>query len=214
MHQLQLSRRLEVTALYQLISIAASISVCLKSNAHQYWSTTWRFRSVVSVSSQARTMEHPAQQTDALPYQSNETSEHSGVYPTLSRFSDRLATFENSDWPSNHYDKIVKLASIGFFYTGTSDFVRCFHCGLGLSQWVPNDDPQNEHERSNVQCDYLKKFLKLEPCVYHASDARTALSRQPCDPTDCDFCKWERDAKNRLPMDTTDELQSKLPLMS
>ncbi|XP_050097613.1 baculoviral IAP repeat-containing protein 7-B-like [Anopheles aquasalis] len=153
-------------------------------------------------------MDHPAPPTDALPYQStNEPSETSAVYPTLSRFSDRLATFENSNWPSKHSGKIVQLASIGFFYTGTGDFVKCFQCGLGLSQWESGDDPQQEHESHNNGCNYFNKFLKLEPCIYHAADGRSALSRLPCDdPADCEFCRWEREAENRLPVDTTDEL--------
>uniref|UniRef100_A0A182FCA2 Uncharacterized protein n=1 Tax=Anopheles albimanus TaxID=7167 RepID=A0A182FCA2_ANOAL len=140
-------------------------------------------------------MEHPAQQTDALPYQSNETSEHSGVYPTLT-------TFENSDWPSKHNGKIVKLASIGFFYTGSSDLVRCFHCGLGLGDWEMDDDPRNEHKRLGYGCVYFDKFLKYEPCVYEAKDACSTVSRQLCDRAKCDFCRWELEAKNDLTLNT------------
>uniref|UniRef100_T1DQL9 Putative baculoviral inhibition of apoptosis protein repeat n=1 Tax=Anopheles aquasalis TaxID=42839 RepID=T1DQL9_ANOAQ len=150
-------------------------------------------------------MDRPTPPTDALSRRSDEPSENSAVYPILSRFPVRLATFETLNWPSKHCDKIVKLASIGFFFIGLRDRVRCFQCGLGLMQWEPGDDPREAHRSFGNKCDYLDKFLKLEPCVYHAKDARSALSQEPCDPADCEFCRWECEEKNHLPLNTGDD---------
>lgn len=150
-------------------------------------------------------MEHPAHPTDAHTRRSDTPSENSAVYPILSRFPVRLATFEKLNWPPEHCDKIVKLASIGFFYIGLRDRVRCFHCGLGLMQWEPGDDPREAHKRYGSECDYLDKFLKLEPCVYKAKDARSAISRQLCNPANCDFCRWELEPKNHLVVETRND---------
>ena len=47
------------------------------------------------------------------------------------------------------------LAKAGFFYTGSGDCVRCFHCDLGLRHWEPGDEPWEEHARWYPKCTYI-----------------------------------------------------------
>lgn len=39
---------------------------------------------------------------------------------------------------------------------GNQDFVRCFHCGIGLRNWEDDDDPYVEHCRWSPNCQYMK----------------------------------------------------------
>lgn len=41
------------------------------------------------------------------------------------------------------------------FSTGTNDHVNCFHCGSGLRNWEPDDDPWLEHARWFPQCRFV-----------------------------------------------------------
>lgn len=65
----------------------------------------------------------------------------------------RRETFRN--WPGRTQD-IDNLVSAGFFYTGESDIVRCFHCDIGLAEWDPTDDPWVEHARHSPDCPHLR----------------------------------------------------------
>ena len=38
---------------------------------------------------------------------------------------------------------------------GPADLVRCYHCGLGLKDWGPMEDPILEHVRFSPQCLHL-----------------------------------------------------------
>ncbi|KAK7107651.1 uncharacterized protein [Littorina saxatilis] len=77
----------------------------------------------------------------------------SAVYPQFSTAQSRLATFQN--WPLLNVFLPQTLVSLGFYYAGYADCVRCFYCGVGLKSWDENDDPLVEHVRWRPQCVYL-----------------------------------------------------------
>lgn len=58
---------------------------------------------------------------------------------------------------------------------GTNDHVNCFHCGSGLRNWEPEDDPWLEHARWFPQCRFLL-LMKGEQFVRGA--ATTATPRE------------------------------------
>ncbi|GFW29821.1 baculoviral IAP repeat-containing protein 3 [Trichonephila clavipes] len=54
-----------------------------------------------------------------------------------------------------------RLAEYGFYYTGVSDVVKCFHCNGSLGNWEINDDPLTEHEKHCPNCEY-RDFIKMK----------------------------------------------------
>ena len=64
----------------------------------------------------------------------------------------RESSFER--WPLNLSAR--EMAEAGFFYSGKSDQVYCFYCGLGLHEWESDDDPWKEHLKWSENCGYLE----------------------------------------------------------
>ena len=65
----------------------------------------------------------------------------------------RLQSFIN--FPTSCPVRPVNLVSAGFFYTGRGDVVRCFYCDMGLFEWIPGEEPWEEHARWYAQCNNL-----------------------------------------------------------
>ncbi|XP_047468552.1 baculoviral IAP repeat-containing protein 3-like [Penaeus chinensis] len=53
------------------------------------------------------------------------------------------------------------LVEAGFYHTGISDHVQCFHCGVGLRNWEWDDDPWELHAKWNPDCIYVKLINKV-----------------------------------------------------
>ena len=66
----------------------------------------------------------------------------------------RLATY--GDWPSSIRQKPEQLAEAGFYYSGVGDRVVCFVCNVTLKDWVPDDDPWEQHALWKPDCAYVK----------------------------------------------------------
>lgn len=94
-----------------------------------------------------------------LPTVSCNISHHDrGVYTlksadnsTFRTLTKRLESFET--WPPTLKQQGLDMALAGFYYTGQSDAVMCFYCGVELGKWMPDDVPITEH-------------LKYSPCAY------------------------------------------------
>lgn len=66
----------------------------------------------------------------------------------------RLRTYSN--WPIDLIQTPEMLSEAGFYYVGTGDQVRCFHCDGGLRHWDPQDEPWVEHARWFPTCAFLR----------------------------------------------------------
>lgn len=85
------------------------------------------------------------------------------MYPEYENPIRRLKSYQY--WPIGLKQNKDELVDAGFFYTNRGDRVVCFSCGLGLSEWDPNDQPWVEHAKHNVdKCNYLY-FVKGEDFV-------------------------------------------------
>jgi len=73
--------------------------------------------------------------------------------PEMVTIDARIKSFEN--WKSNSNQSPLLLAESGFFFTGTSDRVYCFYCGIGLHEWLSEDNPWMEHAISSPTCPFL-----------------------------------------------------------
>ncbi|KAL3881983.1 hypothetical protein ACJMK2_028365 [Sinanodonta woodiana] len=75
-------------------------------------------------------------------------------YPEHDSLPSRIATFTHG-WPP-YLDQTPKLmAEAGFFFTGNQDYTRCYHCGGGLRNWEPGDNPWIEHCRWYPMCPHV-----------------------------------------------------------
>ena len=72
--------------------------------------------------------------------------------PNMMYYERRLSTF--ALWPKllSKYE----LAAAGLFYTNEQDAVKCFVCGVKLSQWTGTEKPFTEHRRWSPDCVFLK----------------------------------------------------------
>ena len=59
-------------------------------------------------------------------------------------------------------NSINDMIQAGLFYSGHSDLVYCFHCGIGLYQWEQNDDPKTEHFKYSKHCEYIRDLIPVE----------------------------------------------------
>ncbi|KAM0732848.1 Apoptosis inhibitor IAP [Formica fusca] len=74
-------------------------------------------------------------------------------HPEYASYDARLCTFET--WPKAMSQTKEELAAAGFFYTGNGDQTLCYHCGGGLRDWEPEDDPWEQHAKWFDYCSYL-----------------------------------------------------------
>lgn len=69
-------------------------------------------------------------------------------------YDDRLFTFLT--WPQQITPSKEDLTFAGFYYTGQSDLVKCFMCGVELCQFNCTDTAMEEHRKWSRDCIYLK----------------------------------------------------------
>ncbi|XP_018407235.1 PREDICTED: baculoviral IAP repeat-containing protein 7-B-like [Cyphomyrmex costatus] len=72
--------------------------------------------------------------------------------------SERLISF--IDWPYPClWIEPTDFAAAGFYYTGTSDVVRCFECHIEVSQWnAAGGSPKNVHQRCAKTCRFVQNI--------------------------------------------------------
>ncbi|XP_015782268.1 baculoviral IAP repeat-containing protein 3-like [Tetranychus urticae] len=90
-------------------------------------------------------------------------------HPEYITLSSRLSTFTN--WTSESISP-PELAEAGFLFAGQTDTVVCFHCGIHIRNWIPEDDAWIAHAICAPWCTYL--YLKCG-----ISFIRSCLKVQP-----------------------------------
>jgi hypothetical protein len=101
----------------------------------------------------------------------------------MSTIEARIASFEN--WPTNTKQKPNELAMCGFFSRGTPDKVVCYYCGLGLRNWLPDDDPWMEHALNSRRCPYLLSYkhrvnFQLKPSDHGGNLQKLLVMKTVC----------------------------------
>ncbi|KAK0064455.1 baculoviral IAP repeat-containing protein 7 [Biomphalaria pfeifferi] len=113
-------------------------------------------------------------------------------YPEHVMFQTRLKSFDS--WNFHNILQPQTLASLGFFYTGDLDCVRCFQCGLGLRSWKPGDDVLAQHEKYRPTCPYLRSLLKTQENVSTGAFAVPEMSNSDIESTTLKLLKAEHTA--------------------
>lgn len=98
------------------------------------------------------------------------THDDKGVYTLKAAFNSQYRTLNKRlesfiTWPPGLKQQGLDMALAGFYYTGQSDSVLCFYCGIGLGVWMPNDVPISEH-LIHSPC----AFAKLHKTIPHSAD--------------------------------------------
>ncbi|KAL3881986.1 hypothetical protein ACJMK2_028368, partial [Sinanodonta woodiana] len=75
-------------------------------------------------------------------------------FPEHDSLPSRIATFSHG-WPPYLDQTPQQMAEAGFFYTGNQDYTKCYHCGGGLRNWEPGDNPWIEHCRWYPMCPHV-----------------------------------------------------------
>lgn len=52
------------------------------------------------------------------------------------------------------------MAHAGFYFEGQGDSVRCYSCGLRLSDWKSNDDPVTRHVHASPACKHANALVE------------------------------------------------------
>uniref|UniRef100_K1PZ94 Apoptosis inhibitor IAP n=1 Tax=Magallana gigas TaxID=29159 RepID=K1PZ94_MAGGI len=77
-------------------------------------------------------------------------------HPEYTARSARLASYHSF---ARHMEQHpADMTDAGFYYAGFGDSCRCFHCGIGLRNWDPEDNPWIEHARWSAECPYIRKI--------------------------------------------------------
>nr|BBA16874.1 XIAP-AG [synthetic construct] len=71
--------------------------------------------------------------------------------PSMADYEARIFTFGTWIYSVNK----EQLARAGFYALGEGDKVKCFHCGGGLTDWKPSEDPWEQHAKWYPGCKYL-----------------------------------------------------------
>lgn len=80
------------------------------------------------------------------------------IYPDMSHFSRRLATFAHCTTIDRYSHEA--LARAGFFWTGKSDQTLCFCCGGGIANWNDNVNyaPCITHHIWFPRCPFIRAY--------------------------------------------------------
>ncbi|XP_053390367.1 E3 ubiquitin-protein ligase XIAP-like [Mercenaria mercenaria] len=96
---------------------------------------------------------------------SSQSRDSVAFIPAVPRYADymaygkRLSTYQTTKWLVNEKPDRGILADLGFFFTGRDDLVRCYMCGIGLKDWVKNDDVLQEHVKHSPKCHFLLQHV-------------------------------------------------------
>ncbi|XP_076084119.1 baculoviral IAP repeat-containing protein 3-like isoform X2 [Mytilus galloprovincialis] len=67
----------------------------------------------------------------------------------------RLSSYSN--FPRHVNVFVSALSKAGFYYTGSTDTVRCYACGITHQNWTRGDNPEKIHCRLSPLCTHLQK---------------------------------------------------------
>lgn len=111
------------------------------------------------------------------------------LYLQYYAFDTRLSSYQR--WPKQIIPDKFSLAKSGFFYTGQSDTVKCFCCGVQISNWESSDNSFQEHYKHSPKCDFLTMIgydtqLSLSQSIQDDS----SISSLAVNTSDCDLSSF------------------------
>lgn len=102
--------------------------------------------------------------------------------PSMATLAKREESFK--DWPvgMDHIDTKT-IASAGFFYTGLSDRVECYHCEQMVGDWLVEKDPWTAHVEKSPNCFHLKlvkgpEFIRAVEAKQKSAELKNKLFKE------------------------------------
>ena len=95
--------------------------------------------------------------------------------PDFKFYMERLKTYDS--WSSQIKPDKFQLTLTGFFYSGRSDIVECFSCGLRLHKWEKEDDPLIEHRELSPNCLFMKMIGQTNTETNQNVDSHSKYNR-------------------------------------
>ena len=92
----------------------------------------------------------------------------------LSAYNESLQTYLDLEWPIGLAQTPEVLSKAGLYYLGQSDNVRCFYCIGSLHEWLPNDDPWEEHAKSYTTVTFTN-FMKSPEYVRNVHEYKKGV---------------------------------------
>lgn len=133
-------------------------------------------------------------------------------YPNYDSYEKRLNSFKL--WPKSMKQKPSQMSEAGFFYTGEGDRVKCFYCGGGLTHWLPDDNPWEQHAMFYNTCLYLQlhkdnDFIELWSSMH---PSKMSPSPEPEPPAETSLEPPETSPDPEPPAETSPDPSEKPPL--
>jgi hypothetical protein len=122
-------------------------------------------------------------------------------YRNFLNLQSRIDSFNVNSWhqlpisrTESPFLKTESFAKAGFYYTGKTDLVMCFLCGLALNNWDVADCPETKHIQMFPRCTWLLRVLGRHQVKYtylKADDTQTGAvsTAQHMKPLDYIFIK-------------------------
>lgn len=99
------------------------------------------------------------------------------IHPQYLNLIERHNTFGDY-WPKNLPVEPTTLTLDGFFYTGKSDWVVCFQCGIGLKNVTSMDNITDLHLKTSISCQFITKLR--EPFELEQMRQKAQLANTHC----------------------------------
>ena len=109
------------------------------------------------------------------------------IHPNYYGFDTRLTSYQQ--WPKQIIPDKFSLAKSGFFYTGQSDIVKCFSCGVQVCDWKNTDDSFQEHYKNSPECVFLAMigYHAPVPPLFQSNTDNNSISSLSVNTSDCDW---------------------------
>lgn len=126
----------------------------------------------------------------------NITTRYESCFKEYNTYSSRLNSFKN--WPNWANQGPDKLASAGFYYTGSGDTTVCFQCGGKLKNWEKQDIPWEQHAYYYRNCsyvqlvkgrDFIQRVVSESVCISSDSEKEELINSEKSDIEDFNNCK-------------------------
>lgn len=89
-------------------------------------------------------------------FESLDSGSNGGIEESMSNNLLRLSSFSN--FPRHINIFASRFTGVGFYFTGYSDTVKCYSCGVSRSSWISSDVPLEIHKRLNPNCPHLQNL--------------------------------------------------------
>ncbi|XP_045195929.2 baculoviral IAP repeat-containing protein 3-like [Mercenaria mercenaria] len=182
-NSLERDRKQPFLILNILIIVAVCVAVVSVQTSGKYWLAEFNIKDDLYMSwSRDRSISKlplfrefasiPVQKCWALPFSLGQYLNKSKKGNKVEFMNYEWGRYESfKDFPLDSPARPMRLASNGFYYTGTKDTVECFSCKLKYSDWKEGDEPDALHKFLSPDCNFIKGFDSTNVPIHSTSES-------------------------------------------